>query len=174
VTIQDLGSIGEIVGAIATVATLLYLAVQIRHNTRESQAASRNSVSQTFINLLHHISGDSEVARIARRGFIQPDSLDDDETLRFDCIVMAIFQNLEDAFAQWQRDVLTNADWEKWVVLLKQYMAQPGVRQYWSRGSTAFNPAFRRYVEGLEPEEIYQYTYGKPPAAQQAVEPDVE
>ena len=29
-TIQDLGSIGELVGAVATVATLLYLAVQIR------------------------------------------------------------------------------------------------------------------------------------------------
>ena len=33
VTIQDLGSIGEFVAAIATVATLVYLAIQIRSNT---------------------------------------------------------------------------------------------------------------------------------------------
>jgi hypothetical protein len=32
-TIQDLGSIGELVAAIATVATLVYLALQIRQNT---------------------------------------------------------------------------------------------------------------------------------------------
>jgi hypothetical protein len=38
VTIQDLGSVGELVAAIATIATLAYLAVQIRHNTRHVRA----------------------------------------------------------------------------------------------------------------------------------------
>jgi hypothetical protein len=33
VTIQDIGSIGELVAALATVATLAYLALQIRQNT---------------------------------------------------------------------------------------------------------------------------------------------
>ena len=42
-TIQDLGSIGEAVGAIATVATLIYLAVQIRRNTRAVQSAAAQS-----------------------------------------------------------------------------------------------------------------------------------
>ena len=32
-TIQELGSIGELIGAIATVATLIYLALQIRQNS---------------------------------------------------------------------------------------------------------------------------------------------
>jgi hypothetical protein len=165
VTLQDLGSIGEFVAALATILTLIYLALQIRHNTRESEAASRSSVSQSFINLLYHVSGDAEVARILRRGFIEPETLNDDETLRFDCVVMAIFQNLEDAFAQWRRNILADDDWAKWVVLIKQYMAQPGVKQYWSRGAAAFNPSFRRYVEELGSEEFYQYTYGKPPSA---------
>ncbi len=39
-TIQDLGSIGELVAAIATLATLGYLAVQIRQNTRSMRAAA--------------------------------------------------------------------------------------------------------------------------------------
>ena len=39
-TIQDLGSIGEMVGAIAIVATLAYLAVQIRQNTRTTRATN--------------------------------------------------------------------------------------------------------------------------------------
>ena len=33
-TIQDLGSIGELIAAVATLATLVYLAVQIRQNSR--------------------------------------------------------------------------------------------------------------------------------------------
>ena len=33
-TIQDLGSIGELIAAIATIFTLVYLAFQINQNTR--------------------------------------------------------------------------------------------------------------------------------------------
>ena len=166
-TIQDLGSLGEFIAAIATLATLVYLALQIRQNTREAQAVSRNSVSQSFIDLLTHVSSDSEITKLVRRGFIDPNSLDDDDTMRFDCIIAALFQNFEAAFAQWRRGVLTDDDWVKWVVLIKQYMAQPGVQEYWSRSVEAFNPAFQHYVEELESKEMYSYTYGRKPAANQ-------
>ena len=39
-TIQDWGSIGEILGAIATIATLIYLATQIRQNTKQLEAGA--------------------------------------------------------------------------------------------------------------------------------------
>ena len=55
VTIQDLGSLGELVAAIATVATLIYLAIQIRASNRLARAeASRtpnsdlNSINAAF------------------------------------------------------------------------------------------------------------------------------
>ena len=164
-TLQDLGSLGEFVAAIATLATLIYLAFQIRQNTREAQAASRNLVSQSFVDFAYHVSRDFEITKLMRRALIDPESLDDDETFRFDCIIAALFQSFEAAFAQWQRRVLTDDDWQKWVVLIRQYMAQSGVRQFWSRGAASFNPAFRLYVEELGSEEIYPYTYGGQPAA---------
>ena len=43
-TAQLLGNFGEFVGAIAVVATLLYLAIQIRHNTRATEAGTMQSV----------------------------------------------------------------------------------------------------------------------------------
>ena len=43
---EALGAIGEIVGAIAVIATLGYLAVQIRHNSRSVEASTRVSVGQ--------------------------------------------------------------------------------------------------------------------------------
>lgn len=47
-TIQDLGSLGELIAAIATVATLGYLAIQIRQNTRSLRASSRLAAMQTY------------------------------------------------------------------------------------------------------------------------------
>ena len=46
VTIQDVGSIGEMIAAIATIGTLAYLAIQVRQNTR----ALRSSTFQEIAN----------------------------------------------------------------------------------------------------------------------------
>jgi len=45
VTISELGSLGEIIGAVATIATLLYLSLQIRANTL---ATKRQSLDDTI------------------------------------------------------------------------------------------------------------------------------
>ena len=172
-TLQDLGNVGEFVAAIATLVTLAYLALQIRQNTREAQAASRSSVSHSFADLLVDVSRDSETSKICRRGMFDPESLDADDTFRFDLVIHALYQNFETAFAQRSRDALTEEDWVKWEVILKQYNAQPGVQAFWSRSAEAFNPSFRRYVESLGSHEIYSYRFDEQPAAQPAVEPDL-
>ena len=40
-TIQDWGALGEIIGALAVVASLVYLAVQIRQNSRQLAHSAR-------------------------------------------------------------------------------------------------------------------------------------
>jgi len=47
-TIIELGALGELVGAVAVVATLVYLAAQIRHNTRVMEENERLALAQTY------------------------------------------------------------------------------------------------------------------------------
>lgn len=47
-TIIELGAIGEFVGAIGVIATLIYLALQIRHNTRSMEENRRLALAQTY------------------------------------------------------------------------------------------------------------------------------
>lgn len=46
--IQDLGSAGELIAAVATLVTLIYLARQVSANTKASQAASRLEVTRDY------------------------------------------------------------------------------------------------------------------------------
>ena len=46
-TLQDLGSIGEFVGSIAVLITLVYLAVQIRQNTKSMDETRRLAITQS-------------------------------------------------------------------------------------------------------------------------------
>jgi hypothetical protein len=47
-TIMELGALGEFVGAIAVVVTLIYLAAQIRQNTRAMEENERLALAQTY------------------------------------------------------------------------------------------------------------------------------
>ena len=47
-TLMELGALGEFLGAIGVIATLAYLAVQIRQNTRAMQEGRRLALAQTY------------------------------------------------------------------------------------------------------------------------------
>jgi hypothetical protein len=46
--LEALGNMGHFIGGIAVVITLVYLALQIRHNTAAVEAASRQDVTAGF------------------------------------------------------------------------------------------------------------------------------
>lgn len=56
-TIQDLGSIGELVAAIATVATLGYLGLGIRQNTESVRLSTELELSKLVIDFHARVTG---------------------------------------------------------------------------------------------------------------------
>ncbi len=44
-----IGAVGEIVGALAVVVSLVYLAIQVRRQNRESSMLAMHEISQAFI-----------------------------------------------------------------------------------------------------------------------------
>ena len=63
-TIQDLGSLGELTAAVATVLTLGYLAVQLRQNTSALKSQTFQQSSMDMSLTANAISSDEELASI--------------------------------------------------------------------------------------------------------------
>lgn len=61
---EALGAIGEIVGAVGVIATLGYLAVQIRQNTRSSRATFLFQAQAEFMRIQEGIFGNPDNARL--------------------------------------------------------------------------------------------------------------
>jgi len=53
VTLDDLANLGEIVGAIAVLITLIYLAIQIRQSSAATRAQTRQALADSQINYLN-------------------------------------------------------------------------------------------------------------------------
>ncbi len=73
VTIQDLGSIGELIAAVATVATLVYLAIQIRANTTAIHSEARGRSHAEAIDASAILGGNRDAASVFARGLADRD-----------------------------------------------------------------------------------------------------
>ncbi len=83
-TIQDLGSIGELIAAIATVATIAYLAIQIRASNKIAKAEGLQSVLDGFRDRISlPFYNNPEIAEVFSRGMTEFDELSEPEQRRF-------------------------------------------------------------------------------------------
>lgn len=55
-TLEDLGNLGEFLGAIGVIVTLVYLAVQVRQNTRMMRANVRQARPVDVMTLLQAVA----------------------------------------------------------------------------------------------------------------------
>jgi hypothetical protein len=77
-----LGAIGELIGAVAVVVTLLYVARQIHQANAQTQARARYSFIEAYGHMNSSITENKDVASIFRRG-LKEHELDEDEGIQF-------------------------------------------------------------------------------------------
>ena|SRR5215831_14228752 len=147
VTIQDLGNLGELVGAIATVVTLIYVAVQIRANTYAVQSAAAQAVHEAFATWYRMLAADAQLAQIATNGLRDYASLSELDKARFVAAFMAFLSCSQDAFIKWREGTLASELWTGWELVIMNLVLPPGGQQFWQERGYLFGNEFRHYVE---------------------------
>ena len=99
---EAIGATGEIVGAIAVVVAIGYLAVQIRQNTRSLRAATHHSSARSATETQDLCAQSDDLSRVFRIGSREREELTEDERQRWDAMLMSIFVWYEDTFFQYQ------------------------------------------------------------------------
>ena len=147
-----IGAVGEILGALAVVLSLGYLAGQIKSNTGAlRRAASRDAVAGVN-EWLSHVTVDNETTNLFGRGVEDYSSLAPEEVARFRFLLFQLFKVMEDMHFQHEEGVLDHEQWEGWRWVLSQYLAAPGGQEYWTRVSKGFSPRFRELYASLQAE----------------------
>lgn len=153
-SLQDLGSLGEFIGAVAVVVSLVYVALQVRQNTTQihrsitaSKVASYQSCITAMTDFAASITHDLGVSRIYRRGLVDYDSLDGDERQQFSMQLLVLLYHYQSFYYQ-QRSGFVDADlWEGHSRELVRLFRLPGVQAWWPRWRHAFSEEFARFLE---------------------------
>jgi hypothetical protein len=147
VTLEDLGNVGEIVAAVGVIISLVYLAVQIRQNTRAVRASLYQSTIQQARDFDRTVVSDPELGRLWVRGRSSPDDLDEEEWRRFRRLLSMFYRNFENLHFQYQNGLVDDRLYASWLAMMVRVSRQPGARRWWEAHGAELTEDCRRLVE---------------------------
>jgi hypothetical protein len=145
-----IGSIGEALGAVGVVVSLIYLGTQIRQNTAAIRGGTAQQVTNRAGEIAQSIALNPSMTEIHYRGLRHPDSLSKEETLQFAGLMLAVFRAYENAAYQFRRGFLDPGEWSGLYNNLSSTVEQPGFIVWWTRaGRRGFSPEFQSLVDEI-------------------------
>jgi hypothetical protein len=148
---EALGAIGEIVGAVAVVVTLGYLAVQMRQNTRSVRASMFQSLVEQIVNFNRSFTEDPELAQTYLKGLEDLEGLSEADRARMTFTLFSHFQIFQSMYYQRQLFTIEPEYWESWRDTILMYYRLPGVQRWWQLRKDIFSKKFREFLEAEEP-----------------------
>ena len=147
-TLSDLANLGQVIGAIAVVISLIYVAMQIRQNTNAVRSATAQTVHEHFAKWYHLVAADDELAQIVANGLRDYGSLSEQERVRFIAAFMSFLSYSQNAFLKWREGLLASPLWLGWELVIMNLVCAPGGKVFWKDRAYMFGDEFRRYIEG--------------------------
>ncbi len=145
--LNDLANLGQIIGAVAVVISLFYVASQIRQNTNAVRSATAQTVHEHFAKWYHLVAADDELSQIVAKGLRDYGSLSEKERVRFIAAFMSFLSYSQNAFLKWREGLLASPLWMGWQHVIMNLVGAPGGKAFWKDRAYMFGDEFRRHIE---------------------------
>jgi len=144
-----IAALAELAGAIGVIASLVYLALQIRHNTAAVRAENLRETVNGLIDCLNRLTADPGDQSIYMRGLTSLSSLSADEIERFWTSVGAVIANCELIHDLHRDRLIKVGTYDASVRNLLAMLSNPGMREIWEQRKSVISDDFRGFVDSL-------------------------
>lgn len=152
---EAIGAIGEIVGAIAVLITLIFLAIQLRQNSRTINENMKVVKAQTkqmstvlYSEFTTTLLENPELAMVFQRGNLPSGiegEFDESSRRQFHALMVRAMFIFNDDHFRFANQITPDSEWEDTLrILTASYLEKPGFRYWWKNG-TVPGPAGRDY-----------------------------
>lgn len=140
---EALGAIAEAVGAAGVVATLAYLAIQIRANTAALSAQARHSISELALQItMFRADHADDYARLASGEGLSPADLQFQYWSH-----MHFMLHAETYLHHVELGLMPESQWRGYVRFIASYARSPGFAEFWAEAAPAFSDEFRTWLD---------------------------
>ena len=142
------GAVGEIVGAIGVIASLLYVAMQVRMSTRASVIESKLATSRMHSDFLGSLIQNPELDEILRRGLAGLEPLSKEDYHRFSNMALQAFTFFSAAYFQVEAGTMNSDEWHESEIIIQYWVQGQGFKDWWAKhGRKRYSPKFVSYID---------------------------
>ncbi|MCA9759373.1 MAG: hypothetical protein KDA27_26505, partial [Candidatus Eisenbacteria bacterium] len=121
--LDKIALLAEIIGSVAVVASLAYLAVQVRQNTRAARSATYQSVVSKSLEILAPMYSEDGIAELWLRATDSDADLSPVEQTRFHFLMLAMFRHFDNLHYQHMHGAIESEQWQGYAQLLDGYLS---------------------------------------------------
>jgi hypothetical protein len=147
---EAIGAIGQVVGAVAVVISLIYLAREVRRNTGATHLTAMRSMHDAFNRWIQQLGQYPDLAELYTRGLQDLKSLEDTEITRFTALLHGEFRNFEEIYHLKAKGHLEEDVWHGWEAAMRDTNGYPGVQFFWRLRSHWFSDEFAKFIDQVQ------------------------
>jgi hypothetical protein len=148
-TLDQLAKLGEFVGGIFVVISLVYLAYEVRQNTRSLRTENYARVLDRMSTLQARVAADAELNHVFMVGAEDPGRLSPAERVRFAWALYELFGAAEFMYHQARDHALPAAVWTRWEATICWWLSHPGMRAWWATKPAPLAPDFEAFGDEI-------------------------
>ena len=147
---EAIGAIGEVLGSIAVVTTLAYLAVQVRQNTKGLRNAAYQHVQSDLNTARAAVAENQTLARSLRLGMFETGELNADEAMQFHFWMLQAMWAFHSCHRQYQEGLIGEGEMNARNREIAAFKGSPAFAAWWVSASQFFDRSFREFVDKVE------------------------
>lgn len=163
--LEQLALLAETLGGVGVVASLLYLAFEVRKQGRLNRADAASKFAASWSDIMASMHDDPELSAIWLKGLSNFDELTDVEKLRFSTYLGRVLKISESLHVQLLTGTLDKMMWRGIERVLRDIMPQPGAQAWWKTRQHWYTDEFQGLIGGI-------VTHGKASALFEDITPD--
>ena len=146
------GAIAEMIGSVAVILTLAYLAIQLRQNTEATKSAARFESGRYWSSEAMEVATNPDIARILAAGLKNAKTLDDEERERFFYWITQAFLIRDTMFQEYSGGLFPEDLWQTHKKVLRGLLEYDAVRRIFDAGAMPLSDDFIQYLAKLKEE----------------------
>ena len=147
---EAISAVGQVVGALAVVISLIYLARQVGSSARETRIASGRAWVDRFIRLLQQLAEHPDLNDLFYRGNKDFKSLEQAEQGRLASFFHQIFRTYEEVYHAQLEGQLDGRVWRDVYVITLEVIGTPGAQAWWRSRSHWYSEDFAKHIDQLQ------------------------
>jgi hypothetical protein len=145
---EAVGAISEAVGVSAVVVSLVYLAIQVREQSRETRIASSYELTSAFRETISWLT-DPQNAEVALAASSDIEQLTDAQRLQFNTFCIQYFRVWEQAHYQYSEGRLDESTWQSILSQFRDVVSVDAFRTVWAMRKHVFRAEFSEFVNTM-------------------------